>query len=85
VRRGGGPIDYLVAEFPGNRMNGQAFPLLLDLADRKLIRILDLAFVRKELDGQVIAESPGRLAWPALPPCPIASEFEMQKARILNS
>jgi uncharacterized membrane protein len=48
-----GPIDYLVVEFPGNRMNGEAFPLLVDLVDRGLIRILDLVFVRKETDGSV--------------------------------
>jgi Family of unknown function (DUF6325) len=48
-----GPIDYLVVEFPGNRMNGEGFPLLVDLVDRGLIRILDLAFFRKELDGSV--------------------------------
>jgi hypothetical protein len=48
-----GPIDYLVVEFPGNRMTGEAFPLLIDLADRGLIRILDLAFVRKDADGSV--------------------------------
>jgi hypothetical protein len=49
-----GPIDYLVVEFPGNKMTGEAFPLLVDLADRGLIRILDLAFVRRELDGSVV-------------------------------
>lgn len=49
-----GPIDYLVVEFPGNRMTGKALPLLLDLVDRGLIRILDLVFVRKELDGSVV-------------------------------
>ncbi|MGZ4608686.1 MAG: DUF6325 family protein [Actinomycetes bacterium] len=48
-----GPIDYLVVEFPGNRMTGEAFPLLIDLVDRGLIHILDLAFIRKELDGSV--------------------------------
>ena len=48
-----GPIDYLVVEFPGNRMTGEAFPLLIDLVDRGLIRILDFAFVRKDLDGSV--------------------------------
>ena len=48
-----GPIDYIVVEFPGNKMNGEAFPLLVDLVDRGLIRIIDLAFVRKELDGSV--------------------------------
>jgi Family of unknown function (DUF6325) len=49
-----GPIDYLVVEFPGSRMTGKAFPLLVDLVDRGLIRILDLAFIRKETDGSVI-------------------------------
>jgi hypothetical protein len=48
-----GPIDYLVVEFPGNRMTGEAFPLLIELVDKGLIRILDLAFVRKDLDGSV--------------------------------
>ena len=49
-----GPIDYLVVEFPGNKMTGEAFPILLDLADRGVIRILDLMFLRKELDGSVV-------------------------------
>ena len=48
-----GPIDYLVVEFPGNRMTGEAFPILLDLVDRGLIRIVDLVFVRRETDGSV--------------------------------
>ncbi|TQJ57091.1 hypothetical protein FBY34_4934 [Streptomyces sp. SLBN-115] len=49
-----GPIDYVVVEFPGNRMTGEGFPLLVDLVDRGLIRILDLLFVRKEEDGSVV-------------------------------
>ena len=48
-----GPIDYLVVEFPGNRMTGEGFPILVDLVDRGLIRILDLMFVRKDDDGSV--------------------------------
>jgi hypothetical protein len=48
-----GPIDYLVVEFPGNRMTGEGLPLLVDLVDRGIIRILDLLFIRKELDGSV--------------------------------
>lgn len=48
-----GPIDYLVVEFPGNRMTGEGFPLLVDLVDRGIIRILDLMFVRKDADGSV--------------------------------
>ncbi|HEY8217912.1 MAG TPA: DUF6325 family protein [Acidimicrobiia bacterium] len=46
-----GPIDYLIVEFPGNKMTGEGFPILLDLVDRGLIRILDLLFVRKDKDG----------------------------------
>ncbi len=49
-----GPIDYLVVEFPGSRMNGEAFPILVDLADRGIIRILDLAFITKRPDGSVV-------------------------------
>jgi len=49
-----GPIDYLVLEFPGSRMTGEAFPLLVGLVDRGVVRILDLVFVRKESDGSVV-------------------------------
>ncbi len=48
-----GPIDYIVVEFPGNKMTGEAFPILVDLVDRGIVRILDLVFIRKELDGSV--------------------------------
>ena len=48
-----GPVDYLVMEFATERMTGESLPMLLDLAERGTIRILDLAFVRKETDGAV--------------------------------
>jgi Family of unknown function (DUF6325) len=48
-----GPVDYLVVEFPGSKMTGEGLPLLVDLVDRGIIRILDLVFVKKELDGSV--------------------------------
>ncbi|MGV9994882.1 DUF6325 family protein [Streptomyces sp. NPDC003374] len=50
-----GPVDYLVIEFPGNRMTGEGFPLLVDLVERGIIRIIDLTFVRKDTDGSVVA------------------------------
>ncbi|MFB6805600.1 DUF6325 family protein [Streptomyces sp. NPDC056387] len=50
-----GPVDYVVIEFPGNRMTGRGLPLLVDLVDRGIIRIFDLIFVRKDLDGTVTA------------------------------
>jgi len=46
-----GPVDYLIVEFPGNKMTGEGFPILVDLVDRGVIRILDLLFVRKDDDG----------------------------------
>ena len=50
-----GPIDYLVVEWPPDKQpTGEAMPLLVDLVDRGLIRVLDLAFVRKETDGTVV-------------------------------
>ncbi|WP_035852122.1 DUF6325 family protein [Kitasatospora azatica] len=49
-----GPIDYLVLEFPGTRLTGEGLPLLVDLVDRGIIRILDLTFVTKEADGTVV-------------------------------
>ncbi|MFB8246027.1 DUF6325 family protein [Streptomyces sp. NPDC001046] len=48
-----GPVDYLVVEFPGSRMTGEGLPLLVDLVERGIIRILDLVFVRKDADGSV--------------------------------
>lgn len=48
-----GPIDYFVIGFENDRMRGEAFPLLLDLVDRGIVRILDLAFIRKGDDGRV--------------------------------
>ena len=48
-----GPIDYLLVEWPGRQPNGEAMPHLIDLVERGLIRILDLAFLTKDEDGNV--------------------------------
>ena len=50
-----GPVGYLVVEFPGNKMTGEGLPILLDLVDRGLIRVIDLTFVMKDDDGTVHA------------------------------
>ena len=50
-----GPIDYIVVEWPADKPpTGEAFPYLVDLVDRGLVRILDLAFVKKEMDGTIV-------------------------------
>jgi len=48
-----GPIDFTVIEFPHRRQAGEGLPLLADLVERGIIRVLDLAFIRKETDGTV--------------------------------
>ncbi len=50
-----GPVDYVVVEWPGRQPNGEAMPHLVELVDRGLIRILDLAFIAKDADGSVAA------------------------------
>ena len=50
-----GPVDYAVIEFPADRQpDGSALPLLRDLVERGIIRVLDLAFVRREADGSIV-------------------------------
>jgi Family of unknown function (DUF6325) len=50
-----GPIDYVVVEWPaGKQPTGDALPLLVDLVDRGVIRVLDLAFIHKREDGTIV-------------------------------
>ena len=50
-----GPVDYLVVEFPAAKadFSGEMATQLGSLVDRKLIRVLDLLLLRKDLDGSV--------------------------------
>jgi hypothetical protein len=48
-----GPIDYVLIAWPDPHPDGEIAPLLVDLVDRGIIRILDLAFVAKADDGSV--------------------------------
>ena len=48
-----GPIDYLLVEWPGRQPNGEVAPHLVDLVERGLIRIIDLALIAKDEDGSV--------------------------------
>ena len=48
-----GPIDYLIVEWPDRQPTGEAAPILVDLVDRGLIRVIDIAFLAKGEDGSV--------------------------------
>jgi hypothetical protein len=47
-----GPVDIVVIAYPADApMTGEAVPMLLDLVERGIIRVLDAMFVIKEKDG----------------------------------
>jgi hypothetical protein len=47
-----GPVDIVVIAYPaGSQMTGESVPILLDLVERGIIRVLDVMFVIKEEDG----------------------------------
>ncbi len=41
------PVSYLIVEFPGSKMTGEGFPILVDLVNSGVIRVLDLRFMTK--------------------------------------
>jgi len=49
-----GPIDFILVEWPGKQPTGEAAPYLVDLVERGIIRVLDLAFITKAEDGSVV-------------------------------
>jgi uncharacterized protein DUF6325 len=50
-----GPVDYMIVAFPGNEFRGEIAPALADLVEAGTIRIIDLAFVGKDTDGEIVA------------------------------
>jgi len=48
-----GPVHYIVVAFPENRFSGQIAPALAELVDNGTIRVIDLAFVAKDANGDV--------------------------------
>jgi len=47
------PLEYALVVFPGNKFSGEIVPALLDLADRDIVRFVDIVFVRKDEDGSI--------------------------------
>lgn len=46
-----GPMELIVLGFEGNRFTGDITPALVDLIERGIVRIIDLAVVVKDGDG----------------------------------
>jgi len=49
-----GPVEILVVGFPGNEFTGEIAPALAELVQSGLIRVIDLVFVAKDADGNVV-------------------------------
>jgi dihydroorotase-like cyclic amidohydrolase len=50
-----GPIDYLLIEFPADRLTGRVAPALADLVESGTIRLYDVMVISKGKDGTVSA------------------------------
>jgi uncharacterized membrane protein len=48
-----GPIEVIVAGFPGNRFNGKIMPALQSLVDRDIVSVVDGLLVMKDAEGVV--------------------------------
>jgi hypothetical protein len=48
-------VEYIIVGFPGNKFNGEIAPELISLVESGTVRILDLIFISKDADGEVIA------------------------------
>ena len=46
-----GPIDMIALEFESGRLKGEILPELLDLAEKKIVRVMDLVVIQKDEDG----------------------------------
>jgi hypothetical protein len=49
-----GPVEYVIISFPGNKFTGEIVPELARLVDSGTVRILDMTFVGKDADGDVV-------------------------------
>jgi hypothetical protein len=50
-----GPIDFVLIEFPADRLTGGASQALLDLVDKGIVTLYDVLVVGKADDGSVYA------------------------------
>jgi len=50
-----GPVEYIIVGFPGNKFTGEIAPELIALVDSGTVRVLDLIFIGKGADGEILA------------------------------
>jgi len=46
-----GPIDFFVIEFKTDQLKGESLQALLELVEKKIIRLIDLVIIQKDEEG----------------------------------
>lgn len=47
------PLEYALIEFEGGKFSGKIVPELLDLAQRQIVRFVDIVFIQKDENGNL--------------------------------
>jgi hypothetical protein len=47
-----GPVDFLALEFTNDQLKGEIMPALMELVDKKIVRVIDLVVIQKDQDGK---------------------------------
>ena len=50
-----GPVDYAIVAFPGNKFRGEIGPAIAELVENGTVRVIDIAFVAKDEEGNAVA------------------------------
>ncbi len=50
-----GPVEYIIVGFPGNKFTGEIAPELIALVESGTVKVLDLIFIGKDADGNVLS------------------------------
>ena len=75
-----GPIDYVILGWPDRIPSGGTIaPMIVDLVDRGIIRIIDVAFIAKDDDGTIVA-----LDLESLPDDSAFSEFDGASSGVMG-
>jgi uncharacterized membrane protein len=48
-----GPLELVAIEFPGNHFKGEIIPELAELVNKRIIRVVDAVFIKKDKQGKV--------------------------------
>ena len=48
------PLEYALIAFEDAKFSGKIVPELVDLAERGIVRFMDIAFIHKEVDGTIL-------------------------------